>query len=90
MNNQALWDAIMHGIEKEVESPNQLNIWFKDAKLKPVNEHELVIFVQNEFAADWIKRFYAKTIEKIATVILNKPVNITISHNNRASLSLNQ
>ncbi|WP_018250379.1 DnaA N-terminal domain-containing protein [Orenia marismortui] len=60
-----MWNLILNQISKEISLPS-FNTWFKPNKLIAKWSNILVVYVQTEFAKDWLETKYEKLLSKTA------------------------
>lgn len=64
MNKDELWQNVLNEVELEV-SPAIFATWFKDTCISSINNEQATITVPTNFAKEWLKNKYHKTIFKI-------------------------
>lgn len=78
MEVNTLRDELVKDLEKKISS-NELNTWFRSIELDLVNDNELRIYAENEFASDWIRMKYSNDIQSSIDKILQKSMTIKVT-----------
>ncbi|MET3195220.1 DnaA N-terminal domain-containing protein [Gottfriedia sp. OAE603] len=73
MEINTLRSELINDLEMNISS-NELNTWFKNIELDLINDNELIIYAENEFASDWIRMKYSNHIQSSIDKILEKNV----------------
>jgi len=64
-----LWPRLQEALQRRVQ-PEQFETWFRRAALARLDEQELVLAVQNNFAREWLESYYLETIEHAVHAVL--------------------
>lgn len=78
MNNDELWRNVTVTIGSEI-GQNVVNTWFKNSSIEGDQNNKLIVYVENEFASDWVRHNYSKLIQTHAEKLLDSKVEILIT-----------
>jgi chromosomal replication initiation ATPase DnaA len=78
MNNEELWSNIKASIESKI-GENATNTWFKSSSIDLDHNNKLIIYLENQFASDWVRHNYSSLIRTTADELLNSNVEILIT-----------
>jgi len=83
------WNKILHSMQRYIGHQN-VEIWLKSARLLQLNDDRLVIEVANPYYRDWIVENYQRDLEKEASALLGRAVNLEyVFRNEEAPVSTN-
>jgi len=75
---EGLWRELQRSIRARIE-PEQFATWFRRATLVQADDQVLRVGVQNDFARDWLERYYHETLAQAARETLGAPRRIEIA-----------
>ncbi len=75
---EGLWRELQRSIRARIE-PEQFATWFRRATLVQADDQVLRVGVQNDFARDWLERYYHETLSQAARETLGSPRRIEIA-----------
>jgi chromosomal replication initiation ATPase DnaA len=78
MNNEELWNNIKASIESEI-GEIAANTWFKSSSMELDQNNKLIVYLENQFASDWVRHNYSKLIQISAEKLLDSRVEILIT-----------
>ena len=64
MVKEELWQAVLAQVQLNISQAN-FATWFKDTGIISYKEGQIMIYVPNSFAKEWLENKYGKTIFKI-------------------------
>jgi hypothetical protein len=73
----SLWKAGLGELSMQLTKAT-FNTWLKDSRLHLIADGQAVIFVRNEYAADWIRNRLKPTIDRTLTAVAGKDITITV------------
>ncbi len=74
---ESLWSQILERLQLQLSRPT-FETWIKTANAEDYADNCLVIRTPNQFARNWIQKYYVKTIADVAHDILGHPVEIQL------------
>ncbi|WP_456278809.1 DnaA N-terminal domain-containing protein [Bacillus sp. AK128] len=86
MENNTLLEKILEAVKSDI-SPKAFNTWFKSTSLEVKGDNNLIIYVANEFASDWVRKNYFKLLQTTAENLLKKKVEVIITSKNNEEAS---
>jgi chromosomal replication initiation ATPase DnaA len=78
MNNEELWSNIKASIESQI-GENATNTWFKSSSIELDLNSKLIVYLENQFASDWVRHNYSTLIQTVAEELLDTNVEILIT-----------
>ncbi len=64
-----LWTEVQEALKEHVQ-PEQFETWFRRAALRAVDEHEVELAVQNNFAREWLENYYRQQVQEAIQRVL--------------------
>lgn len=78
MNNEELWSNIKASIESQI-GENATNTWFRSSSIDKDHNRNLIVYLENQFASDWVRHNYASLIQTTVEELLDSNVEILIT-----------
>jgi chromosomal replication initiation ATPase DnaA len=78
MNNEELWSNIKASIESQI-GENTTNTWFRSSSIDLDLNNKLIVYLENQFASDWVRHNYSSLIQSTAEELLDSTVEILIT-----------
>lgn len=72
-----LWGSIQEALQRRVQR-EQFETWFRRANLQRIDETTVCVAVQNEFAQDWLRRYYVDKLEGAVSSVLGAKRRIEV------------
>jgi chromosomal replication initiation ATPase DnaA len=71
-------DKLIVSIESEI-GQNAANTWFKGSSIELDQNNKLIVYLENQFASDWVRHNYSKLIQTATEELLDSKVEILIT-----------
>ena len=73
-----LWNEVLTKLETQLSSPT-FETWIKPTRIQALSERELVLLTDNPFARNWLQKHYLNQITDVATEVLGREVEVTVT-----------
>ena len=70
-----VWNKIQQKLQKNLSKPSY-ETWIRPAKFKSLTKQKLTLLAPNPFSVNYLKKLYSETIEKIASDLCGRPINV--------------
>ncbi len=79
MDLKARWERLLVRLHGDVR-PQDVAIWFKDARPIHIDDHRLLVQVSNRYYADWIQDHYLELLEGHAASVFEQPIKVRFTY----------
>ena len=76
--NEDLWNQVLAKLESQLSGPT-FETWIKPTKVQDISQEKLVLLTDNPFACNWLQKHYLTQITTVATEVLGRSVDISIT-----------
>ncbi|MEM6449224.1 MAG: chromosomal replication initiator protein DnaA [Cyanobacteria bacterium P01_D01_bin.105] len=73
-----LWNEVLTKLETQLSSPT-FETWIKPTRIQALSEQKLVLLTDNPFARNWLQKHYLGQITTVATEVLGRDVEVTVT-----------
>ena len=82
-----LWNEVLIKLEAQLSGPT-FETWIKPTKIQALSEQQLVLLTDNPFARNWLQKHYLSQITQVATEVLGRNIEVTITVNSDTTQSM--
>ena len=82
-----LWNEVLIKLEAQLSGPT-FETWIKPTKIQALSEQQLVLLTDNPFARNWLQKHYLSQITQVATEVLGRNIDVTITVNSDTTQSM--
>ncbi len=76
-----LWNEVLTKLETQLSGPT-FETWIKPTRVQTLSEQQLVLLTDNPFARNWLQKHYLSQITQVATEVLGRDIDVTITVSN--------